>query len=64
MRNAASIAAGESVGSIRRAAKTVPITWLKLISPSPSVTGSISTNTRLTMGSRQSSASRSRPSRP
>ena len=40
MRNAASIALGASVGSMKRAAKNVPITALKLISPRPSVTGS------------------------
>ena len=47
-----------------RDAKNVSITALTLISPSPSVTGTISTNTRFTAGSRQSSARRSRPSRP
>ena len=64
MRKAASMAAGARSGSISRAAKTVPITWLKLMSPRPSVTGSISTSTRFTSGSRQSIATRSRPSRP
>ena len=42
----------------------MPITALKLIRPSPSVTGSISTNTCLTAGSRQSIAGRRAPSRP
>ena len=64
MRNALSIALGASLGSISRDAKNVPITALTLIRPSPSVTGSISTKTRFTAGSRESSARRSRPSSP
>ena len=47
-----------------RDAKNVSITALTLISPSPSVTGTMFTNTRFTAGSRQSSTSRSRSSRP
>ena len=39
-------------------------TALKLISPSPSVTGSISLSTRETAGSRQSISTRKRPSSP
>jgi hypothetical protein len=42
----------------------VPTTVLKLISPIPSVTGSIRTKTCVTAGSRQSSATRRRPSSP
>ncbi len=64
MRNALSIAFGEIVGSISFEAKTVPITAFTLIRPSPSMTGSISLKTRFTAGSRTSSASLSRPSRP
>ena len=50
-----SIAAGASSGSSRRDAKSVSTTKLTLISPMVSVTGSISTRTRRTAGSRQSS---------
>ena len=64
MRNAASIALGARSGSINREAKNVSMTALKLMSPSPIVTGIISTNTRRTAGSRQSMTSRSRPSSP
>ena len=64
MRKAASIALGERSGSMYRAAKKVPITAAKLMRPRPSVTGSISTKTRFTAGSRQSIATRSRPSSP
>ena len=49
---------------MNRDAKKVSITALTLISPRPSVTGSISLNTRATAGSRQSSTSWSWPSRP
>ena len=64
MRKALSIAFGAIVGSISFEAKTVPITALTLIRPSPSITGTISLKTCLTAGSRMSSASRSRPSSP
>ena len=64
MRNAFSIAAGASSGSTSRDAKSMFTKMLTLISPSVSVTGSISTKKRLTAGSRQSSTARSRPSRP
>ena len=50
--------------SISRAAKIVSTNALKLISPSPSVIGTISTNVRRTAGSRQSITTCSRPSRP
>ena len=64
MRNALSIAVGARSGSISREAKSVSTTALTLIRPRPSVTGTISANTRRTAGSRQSRATRSRPSRP
>jgi hypothetical protein len=63
MRKAASIALGASSGSMNRAAKNVLITRLKLMSPIPSVTGSISANTRFTAGSWRSITARMRPSR-
>ena len=47
-----------------RDANIVPITVETLISPSVSVTGSIRTRKRRTAGSRQSKATRNRPSRP
>ena len=50
----ASIARRREVGSMSRAAKSVSITALKLISPRPSVTGTISLKTCRTAGSRQS----------
>ncbi len=49
---------------MNRAAKKVPITAAKLMRPRPSVTGNMSTKMRFTAGSRQSIATRSRPSRP
>ena len=64
MRNAASIAAGASCGSIRRAATSESMTRLKLMSPRLRVTGSISTKTRLTAGSCQSSVGREPPVEP
>ena len=64
MRNAFSIAAGASSGSTSRDANTMSTKMLMLISPSVSVTGSISTKNRLTVGSRQSKTGRSLPSRP
>ena len=51
-------------GSRKRDAKSVSITALTLISPSPSVTGIISLNVCATAGSRQSITRRSRSSRP
>ncbi len=57
------MALGESLGSMYRDAKNVPITALKLMSPRPSVTGIISTNVCLTAGSRQSISRCSFPSR-
>ncbi len=63
-RKAASIAAGARAGSSRFDANNVSTNALKLIRPRPIVTGSISTNTRFTAGSRQLTAARSRPSRP
>ncbi len=56
MRNARSIAFGAS--SEMRKPKYVLISRLKLISPSPIVTGSISSRIRLTRGSRQSRLTR------
>src|SRR6266550_1384144 len=50
--------------SMNLAAKNVSMTALKLIRPSPSVTGIISTKTCLIAGSRQSIATRRFPSRP
>jgi hypothetical protein len=50
--------------STNRAAKNMLITRLKLMSPTPSVTGSISMRMRFTAGSRRSSTARIRPSRP
>ena len=47
-----------------RDAKNMSITAFTLISPSPSVTGTMFTKTALTAGSRQSSTRRSRSSRP
>jgi hypothetical protein len=64
MRKALSIAVGASSGSIRREAKIESITRLKLIRPRPMVTGTISTKTRRTAGSRQSSTKCRRPSSP
>ena len=64
MRNALSIAFGAIVGSMYVAATNVPITAFRLIRPRLIVTGIISLKTRQTAGSRQSSATRSRPSRP
>jgi hypothetical protein len=59
-----SIALGANSGSISLEAKIESMTRLKLIRPSPIVTGTISVKTRLIAGSRQSSTSWSRPSRP
>ena len=56
MRNARSIARGAS--SEIRKPKNVLISRLKLISPSPIVTGSISSRTRRIRGSRQSKLTR------
>ena len=56
--------AARAAGSISRDANSVSTTALKLIRPRPSVTGSMSTNTCFTAGSRQSRTTRSRPSRP
>ena len=53
MRKALSTAAGPMLGSTR-AAKNVLTSRLRLISPSPSVTGSMSTKTRCTASSRGS----------
>ena len=47
-----------------REANSVPISVETLIRPSVSVTGSMSTRNRRTAGSRQSKASRRRPSSP
>ena len=55
---------GASSGSISRDAKIESTSRLKLISPSPIVTGIIRTKTRLTAGSRQSIRNCSRPSSP
>jgi hypothetical protein len=55
------IALGAIWGSISWAAKIASMSALTLISPSASVTGNISTKTRRTAGSRQSSTSCSRP---
>ena len=52
------------VGSITRDAKNMSMTAFTLISPSPSVTGTMFTKTRFTAGSRQSITRRSRSSRP
>ena len=54
MRKALSIAVGARFGSISREAKIESTTRLKLIRPSPIVTGTISVKTRLIAGSRQS----------
>jgi hypothetical protein len=64
MRKAASIALGARFGSTKRAAKNVFTTRLKLMSPIPSVTGSIRASTRLIAGSRRSISARIRPSFP
>ena len=63
MRNALSIARGAASGS-RNDANTVSTSAFTLIRPRPSVTGSISTNTRRTAVSRQSNAIRSAPGAP
>ena len=56
------IAVGASTPFTSREAKTWSITALTLIRPRPSVTGTMSTNVRLTIGSRQSISTRSRSS--
>ena len=61
MRKAALIALGAMSGSISCAAKMPSISAFTLMSPSPSVTGTIRTNTRLTAGSRQSRTNCRRP---
>ena len=61
-RKALSIAVGASSGSSRRDAKIVPTRKFTLMSPIVSVTGSISTSTRRTAGSRQSMTIVRRPS--
>ena len=63
MRNAASIVAGAFLLTSQPPI-TPSTSALMLIRPSPSVTGSIILNTRLTAGSRQSITICRRPSRP
>jgi hypothetical protein len=64
MRNAALIALGAMFGSINCAAKMPSMSAFTLMSPSPRVTGTIKTKTRLTAGSRQSRTNCSRPPSP